>query len=76
MSYITQEIIDQYNLEEMKGMPGLKNPVILVMTACAPILKYGYAPVRHTPVLRKHKKKDIIFTLLVYDFRIKFTSSQ
>ena len=46
------------------------------MTACAPIKKYGYAPVRHTPALWKHETRNTMCTLVVDDFGIKFTSRQ
>ena len=38
--------------------------------------KYGCAPVQHTPALWKHETRDIIFTLVVDGFGIKFTRRQ
>ena len=41
---------------------------------CTDLKIYGYVPVRHTHVLCKYEIRDIIFTLIVDDFGIKFTS--
>ena len=35
---------------------------------------YGYAPVQHTPSLRKHESNGILFALVLDDFGIKYTS--
>ena len=41
---------------------------------CTDLKIYGYVPVRHTHVLCKYEIRDIIFTLIVDEFGIKFTS--
>ena len=83
---ITQEIIDQYQLQDMeengwvymkivKGMPGLKQASRLANERLVHHLSpYGYAPVQHTPSLWKHESNGIIFSLVVDDFGIKSTS--
>ena len=35
---------------------------------------FGYHPARNTPGLWQHETRDTIFTLVVYDFDIKYTS--
>ena len=83
---IPQEIIQQYNLNQLevegwvyikivKGMPGLKQAARLANDRLkAQLQPYGYAPVNHTPSLWKHKSNGILFTLVVDDFGIKSTS--
>ena len=86
MKIIPQEIIDQYQLQDLekdgwvymkivKGMPGLKQAARLsneiLVHHLAP---YGYAPVQHTPSLWKHESNGILFALVVDDFGIKSTS--
>ena len=85
LKIIPHEIITQYNLLDLqvngwvyirinKGMPGLKQAAKLandrLVTHLAP---YGYAPVKHTPSLWKHKSNGIVFSLVVDDFGIKAT---
>ena len=75
---IPQEIIDKYNHEYLKddkgwcymridkGMHRLKQAGIIDNNAIQKHLKpYGYAPVRHTPVLWECKGRDTMFTLVV-----------
>eukprot|EP00957_Ditylum_brightwellii_P011867 894302-Ditylum_brightwellii.AAC.1 len=38
------------------------------------LAKFGYSPAQHTPVLWKHKDRDISFCLVVDDFGIKYTN--
>ena len=57
-----------------KELRYLSKPVISLMNACVPIKKNGYAPVRHTPALWKHDTMNTMLTLVLDDFRIKFTS--
>ena len=84
---IPQEIIDQYNIEDLnidkgwcymsidKGMYGLKQAGIIANNELQKHLKlYGYAPVRHTPGLWGFKGRDTMFTLLADYFLVKITS--
>ena len=86
LKIITQEIIDQYQLQDLeengwvymnivKGMPGLKQAARLANERLVHHLApYGYAPVQHTPSLWKHESNRILFSLVVDDFGIKSTS--
>ena len=38
--------------------------------------KYGYEPMRHTPALWKYASHDIVFTLVVDVFGVKYTNRQ
>ena len=86
LKIIPQEIIDQYQLQDLeengwvymkivKGMPGLKQAARLeneiLVNHLAP---YGYATVQHTLSLWKHESNGILFALLMDDFGIKSTS--
>ena len=84
---IPQEIINKYNLlnivdsqgyvdvKTVKGMYGLKQAGIIAHRALIQHLApFGYHPYHHTPGLCQHETRDIIFTLVVDDFAIKFTS--
>ena len=85
-SFAPQEIIYQYNLQDLqengwvymkivKSMPGLKRAARLANERLVHHLApYGYAPFQHTPSLRKHESKRIIFALVVDNFGIKSTS--
>ena len=57
-------------------MPGLKQAGKIANDHLCTHLKKGYAPVPHAPALCKHETRDIIFTLVVDDFGIKFTRTQ
>ena len=82
LKIIPQEIIDQYQLQNMeedgwvymkivKGMPGLKQAARLANERLVHHLSpYGYAPVQHTPSLCKHESNGIIFALEVDYFGI------
>ena len=86
LKVILQEIIDQYQLQDMekdcwvymkivKGMPGLKKYARLANERLVHNLApYGYAPVQHTPSLWKHESNGILFAFVVDDFGIKSTS--
>ena len=86
LKIIPQEIIDQYQLQDleengwvymkiMKGMPGLKQSDRLANERLVHHLApYGYALVQHTPSLWKHESNGILFALVVDDFGIKSTS--
>ena len=84
---IPQEIINEYNLlnivdnqgyvcvEIVKGICGLKQAGIIAHRALIHHLApFGYHPARHTPGLWQHETRDTIFTLVVDDFAIKYTS--
>ena len=84
---IPQEIIDEYNLlnivdnkgyvyvKIVKGMYGLKQAGIIEHRSLIHHLApFGYHPARHTPGLCQHETRETIFTLVVDDFAIKYTS--
>ena len=84
---IPQEIIDEYNLPNIvdnqgfvyvnifKGMYGLKQAGIIAHKALIHHLApFGYHPARHTPGLWQHETRDTIFTLVVGNSSIKYTS--
>ena len=84
---IPNEIITQYNLQLLvdnkgfvyvkivKGMYGLKQAGIIAHKALIEHLKpYGYHPAKHTPGLWQHATRDTLFTLVVDDFAVKYTS--
>ena len=85
LSFIPQEIIDQYDLDSIKedvcvyidiqkGMLVLKQAgKISNDQLCTHLEKYGYEPVRHIPTSYKHEARYAIFTLVVGDFGIKIT---
>ena len=84
MEVIPQEIIEQYNLQELehngkiyleirKGMYGLPQAGILANEQLQRNLKpHGYYPCRYTPGLWRHKTRAITFSLVVDDFGIKY----
>ena len=86
LEIIPQEIIDQYQLQDMekdgwvymkivKGMPGLKQAARVANERLVHHLApYGYAPVQHTPSLWKHESNGILFSLVVDYFGVKSTS--
>ena len=88
LAIIPQEVIAQYKLHEIarngtvymeirKGMPGLKQAGKLASDRLKTHLsKYGYTPVPRTASLWKHDKKNIMFTLVIDDFGVKFTKKQ
>ena len=82
LNIIPQEIVKKYNLEDVvesngwvyihicKGMYGLKQELQKHLK------QYGYHPITFTPGLWKHKDKDTVFSLVVEDFAIKYTSEE
>ena len=88
LAIIPQEIIDQYKLQDIqrngivymeirKGMPGLKQAGKLANDRLqAHLLKYGYSPVPRTASLWKHNKTNVMFTLVVDDFGVRFTKKE
>ena len=88
LAIIPQEIIDQYKLQDIqrngivymeirKGMPGLKQAGKLANDRLqAHLLKYGYSPVPRTASLWKHDKTNVMFTLVVDDFGVRFTKKE
>ena len=86
LKVISQEIIDQYQLQDLqengwvymkivKDVPGLKQATRLANEILVHHLApYVYAPVQHTPSLWKHESNGILFSLVVDDLGIKFTS--
>ena len=87
LDIIPDEIIEQYNLldiaedgwvycEIKKGMYGLPHAGKIANERLMHHLKpYGYAPVKHTPGLWAHATRNIMFTLVVDDFGIKYTNA-
>ena len=84
---ITQQIINKYNLlnivdnhgfvyaKIVKGMYGLNQAGIISHKALIHHLApFGYHQARHTPGLWQHETRDIIFTLVVDNVAIKYTS--
>ena len=80
-----QDIINQCNLhtkteknsylykKTKKGIYGLKQAAILAHDGLVKNLSpFGYKPIPHTLVPRKHEQKPIIFYLFVDDFGIKY----
>ena len=60
-----------------KGIPDLKQAgKIAHAHVCTHMGKYEYTPVKNTPTLWKHETRDIVFTLMVDYFGIKFTNRQ
>ena len=87
ISTIPQEIIDKYDLLDIvdnhgfvcvkivKGMYGLKQAGIIAHKALIHHLApFRYHPSHHSPVLWQHETRDTIFTLVVDNFSIKYTS--
>ena len=85
LSDIPQQIIDQYNLNDLvaadgyvymeirRAMYGLKQSGMLANKELKKVLaKAGYFPSAHTPGLFAHKTRPISFTLVVDDFGVKY----
>ena len=83
---LPQEIIDQYNLKDLvaadgyvymdirKGIPWLKQPRRLASDLLTKnLVSNEYAPVPHTPSLWRHHTSDLVFSLVVDNFGIKYT---
>ena len=86
LSMFPQDIIDQYNLKDLvsadgyaymdirKGIPGLKHAGRLASNRLTNNLaRNEYSPVPHTPSLWRHHTSDLVFSLVVDDFGIKYT---
>ena len=71
-------IVDNHgfiHLKIVKGMYALKQAGIIEHKAFIHhVAQFGYHPARHTPGLWQHDTIDTIFTLVVDDFSIKYTS--
>ena len=56
-----------------KGIPGLKKAGKISNNRLEKIWQdFGYEPMRHTPALWTHASHDIVFTLVVDDFGVKY----
>ena len=85
---IPDEIITHYKLRDLvhngrvyieirRGMYGLPQAGILAEQQLTRFLTtYGYAPVRHTPGLWRHKWHPISFCLVVDDFGVKYIGKE
>jgi len=86
ISVIPDEIIVQYKLKDIKrnevvyieirkGIPGFKQAGKLASERLTVHLsKFGYAPFLRISSLWKHNTKNIMFTLVVDDFDVKFVN--
>ena len=86
LSMSPQEIVEPYNLKDRvaadgyvymeirKGISGLNQDGRLASDRLTKNLaRNGYAPVPHTPSLWRHHTSDLVFSLIVNDFGIKYT---
>ena len=89
LDFFSDEITEQYDLHSLvcpngciymairKGMPGLiqagriANDRLKIQLA-----QFGYVPVPRTPALWKHATRDIIFSLVVDDFGVKYVGKE
>ena len=84
-----QEIIDAYNLITLvdnqgciymcieKGVYGIKQAVIIASQGLVKHMDpFGYHPVQHTPGLWVHDKINIIFSLMVDEFCVRYSSME
>ena len=88
LDIITEETRTQYELRKIavngrvyieihKGMPGLTQAGEISHDRLKTHLeKYGYRPNRHTPALWTHTTRPISFTLVVDDFRVKYSGGR
>ena len=86
LSLIPDEIVAQYDLRKLskdgwvymeirKGIPGLKQAVRIANKRLTKHLQnHGYAPCPCTPALWRHNTLPIVFTLVVDNFGVKYTS--
>ena len=85
LSMSPQEILYQYNLKDLvsadgyiymeirKGTPDIKQAGRLSSNRLTKNLdRNGYAPVPHTPSLWRHHTSDLVFSLVVNNFGIKY----
>ena len=62
-------------MEIRKGTPGLKQAVRIANERLTKYLQnHGYAPCPRTPTLWRHNTLPVVFTLVVDDFGVKYTS--
>ena len=86
LSMFPQEIIYQYNLKDLvvadgyvyteirKGIPGLKQAGRQASYRLTKNLaRNGYDPVPHTSSLWRHHTSDLVFSIVVDNFGIKYT---
>ena len=85
---IPPEIFEQYGLARLQhngwvymeirnGMPGLKKAGCIANDRLIKHLdQFGYTPVQHTPSLWRHETRDIIFSLIVDDFGVKYVGKK
>jgi hypothetical protein len=86
---IPQEIIDEYILTDImeangwcyveicKAIYGLKESGFIANQELKVILaKQGYIPSKFTPGLFTHKTRSIAFSLVVYDFGVKYEKKE
>jgi hypothetical protein len=89
ISMIPQEIIDEYNLQNIvdsdgwcyaeirKAMYGLKESGFIANQELKIVLaKARYAPTKFTPGLYTHKTRPIAFSLVVDDFGVKYVNKE
>ena len=82
---IPKDVINHYNLNLLvhtnnymymdirKGMPGLKQAGKIANDQLGnQFAKYGYCPCHKTPALWTHDTNNVIFSLVVDDFRAKY----
>jgi hypothetical protein len=86
ISMIPQEIIDEYNLQDIvedgwcyaeirKAMYGLKESEFIANQELKIVLaKAGYVPTKFTPGLYTRKTRPIAFSLVVDDFGVKYVN--
>ena len=85
-SIIPDEIIAQYNLKDEGGwvyieiyqdMPGLKQAGFIANNRLTRHLaKFGYTPSTKAPTLWRHSTRNISFSLVVDDFRLKYVGKE
>ena len=89
LKIIPQEIIDTYNLITLvdnqgwiymrikKGMYGVKKSRIIAKQELVKhMAAFGYHPVQYTPGLWVHDNRSTIFSLVVDDFCIQYSSME
>jgi hypothetical protein len=68
---------DHVYVEICKGMYGLPQAGCIANDCLtAFVAPFGYAPVPNTPGLWKHDSRDVIFTLVVDNFGVKYTAKE
>ena len=68
---------DHVYIQVNKGMYGLPQEGILAyLQLVKRLAPYGFHPTNHTPGLWSHNKRPIIFTLVVDDFGIQYSSNE